>query len=83
MYSVELTNTAKKQFSKLNNILKKRIVANLARSRVRPYAHIKKLVGGPYFRLRVGDYRLILDIKDNKLIILVLELGHRKQIYKK
>lgn len=83
MYSIELTSTAKKQFSKLNNVLKKRIVASLTRIRVRPYSHIKKLVGSPYFRLRVGDYRLILDIQDNKLIILVLELGHRKGIYKK
>jgi mRNA interferase RelE/StbE len=83
MYSVEFSDVAKRQFSKLDHILKKRIVANLKRIRIRPYSHIKKLVGCPYFRLRVGNYRLILDIKDDKLIILVLELGHRKNIYKR
>jgi len=52
----------------------------LERIRIRPYPYVKKLVGSPYFRLRVGDYRVILDIKENELIIHVLELGHRKNI---
>jgi mRNA interferase RelE/StbE len=34
------------------------------------------------WRYRVGDYRLIAQIKDNELIILVVEIGHRKEIYK-
>ena len=34
------------------------------------------------WRYRVGDYRIICQIKDNELIILVVELGHRKDIYK-
>ena len=45
----------------------------------------KKLVGpiyGIYWRYRVGDARIICDIKDEKLIILVIEVGHRKDIYR-
>jgi len=34
------------------------------------------------WRYRVGDYRIIVDIKDNELIILVIAIGHRKEIYK-
>ncbi|MDD5086545.1 MAG: type II toxin-antitoxin system RelE/ParE family toxin, partial [Candidatus Nanoarchaeia archaeon] len=60
-----------------------RIVSTLKRIRIRPYSHIKKLVGSNYFRLRVGDYRVILDIIENKLIIHVIEVGHRKNIYKR
>ncbi len=44
-----------------------------------------KALNGKYkglWRYRVGDYRIICDIQDNQLIILVLELGHRKEIYK-
>lgn len=44
-----------------------------------------KALTGKYkglWRYRVGDYRIICDIQDNQLIILVLELGHRKEIYK-
>ena len=45
----------------------------------------KKLAGpqyGAYWRYRVGDIRIICDIKDQKLIILVVEVGHRKEIYR-
>ena len=44
-----------------------------------------KALTGKYkglWRYRVGDYRIICDIQDNQLIILVLELGHRKEVYK-
>jgi len=83
MYKVELSIKAKKQLYKLNRILKHRIVKNLERIRVRPHAYIKKLVGSPYYSLRVGDYRIILDVQDGKLIIFVIELGHRKNIYQR
>ncbi|MFX0098978.1 MAG: type II toxin-antitoxin system RelE/ParE family toxin [Candidatus Hodarchaeota archaeon] len=43
---------------------------------------IKKLVGFPYYRIRVGDYRVIFDVQDDKLIVLILEVGNRKKIYK-
>ncbi|MGP6174284.1 type II toxin-antitoxin system RelE family toxin [Corynebacterium sp. A21] len=45
---------------------------------------VKKLQGGEgEYRLRVGSYRVIYDINDGELIILVLHLGHRKDIYRK
>jgi len=78
---VKFSQSAEKDFYKLEKDLQKRIVASLERICIRPYPHVKKLVGNPYFRLRVGKYRLILDIKDSQLIILVLELGARKNIY--
>lgn len=82
MYSVEFSNKAREQFSKFSKDVKKRIVSVLERIKVRPYSFVKKLVGSPYFRLRVGDYRVILNIEKNKLIIYVVEVGHRKKIYK-
>jgi mRNA interferase RelE/StbE len=82
MYDVEFSQAAEKQFFKLEKDVQQRIISALERIRIRPYPHVKKLVGSPYFRLRVGDYRVIMDINENKLIILVLEIGHRKNIYK-
>ena len=82
MYDVEFSQTAEKQLFKLEKAVQQRIISALERIRIRPYPHVKKLVGSPYFRLRVGDYRVIIDINENKLIILVLEIGHRKNIYK-
>ena len=73
-----------KKIKKLPPDVQERIYSSLERIRIRPYSFVKKLVGmGHLFRFRVGDYRLIMDIKDNELQILVLKLGHRKNIYKK
>ena len=82
MYSVEFTEGAEKQFSKLPEETKKRIIAVLDRIKIRPYHFVKPLIGSNYFRLRIGDYRAILEIKNEKLLILVLEIGHRRNIYK-
>ena len=83
MYELIYSDEVLKQLKKSDNILKKRIIATLERMRFRPHSYTKKLVGSPYFSLRVGDHRIILDIQDNKLIIFVIELGHRRNIYKK
>lgn len=81
MYEIIVSDKAKEQLSKLSQEMKCRIGSVLERIRIRPHHFLKRLVGSPYFRLRVGDYRVILDIKDDKLIIYVIELGHRKNIY--
>ena len=82
MYEMEFSRTAEKQLLKLEKDVQIRIISTLKRIRIRPYPHVKKLVGSPYFRLRVGDYRIILDIKEDKLVILILEVGHRRNIYR-
>jgi len=82
MYGVEFSKVAEKQFYKLDKNIQVRIVSTLERCRIRPHAHAKKLVGNPYFSLRVGDYRVIIDINEGNLLILVIEVGHRKNVYK-
>jgi len=82
MYEIEFSITAEKQFKNLEKSIQIRILSVLERIRIRPYPHVKKLVGSPFFRLRVGEYRVILDIKNDKLIVFVIEVGHRKNIYK-
>jgi len=82
VYSVIFTDTALKQLKKLSRESQERIISVIDRAKIRPYPHVKKLVGCPYFRLRAGDYRIILDIIEDKLIIYVLEVGHRKNVYK-
>ncbi|MDA3854834.1 MAG: type II toxin-antitoxin system RelE/ParE family toxin [Candidatus Woesearchaeota archaeon] len=81
-YDLIYTDKAKKQLKKFDRDLQERILNSLQRCRIRPHSYVKKLVGNPYFRLRVGELRVIVDIKDNKLLILVLEVDHRKRIYK-
>lgn len=81
MYSVEFTKTAENQLSKLPLELQKRFVAVLERIKIRPFHFIKRKEGSPYFIMRVGEHRAILDVKTDKLIIYIMDLGHRKNIY--
>ena len=82
MYSIEFSKTAEKQFDKQEVGIQERIVSSLERIQIRPFSFVERLVGSPYYRLRVGDYRVIMDIQQDKLIIFVIELGHRRNIYK-
>jgi len=82
MFDLFFTGEAKKFLKRLNKEDKTRIISSLERCRIRPYAHVKKLVSSPYFRLRVGDYRVIMDIQSGRLLIIVVEISHRKNIYK-
>ena len=81
MYSDEFSHTAEKQLYKLEKNIQKRIISVLERITIRPFHFVKRKQGTPYFILRVGEHRVILDIRQEKEIIFVIELGHRKNIY--
>ena len=83
MYSIEFSETAKKQLDKLEINTRKRILQALERIKIRPFYFIKRKEDTPYFIFRVGNYRTILRIENNKLLIFVVEVGPRKNIYKK
>ena len=60
-----------------------RIISKLEQIQIRPFKYVKKLVGNPHFSLRVGDYRVILRITSKELVVFVVELAHRKKVYKR
>jgi mRNA interferase RelE/StbE len=80
-YEIVLTDKAEKQLKKLDKVIQERIISALEKIRVRPESFITKIVGDPAYKLRVGDYRVLLEIEHNRLIILVLKMGHRRNIY--
>lgn len=83
MYSIEFSESAQRQLFKLEITIQKRIVNAIDRIRIRPFNFVMKIVGSPYYRLRAGDYRVILDIRNDKMVIMVIHIGHRRNIYKK
>ena len=83
MYEIIFSDKAKSQFNKLEKNVQERIGSVLERIKLRPEHFLEKLIGEPGFKLRVGDYRIFLEIYNDKLVIFVIELGHRKNIYKK
>lgn len=82
MYEIIFSRSAQGQLKKLDKGIQKRIIAVLERIKIRPEAHVRRLVNDPAYRLRVGDYRVIMDIDKKRLIILVLKIGHGRNIYK-
>jgi mRNA interferase RelE/StbE len=81
VYDIIISEKALKQIEKLEKPIQERIFSALEKIRIRPESFVKKLVGIPGFRLRVGDYRIILDIDQGKLLILVIKVGHRRDVY--
>lgn len=88
MWQIIFEKKAEKQFNALNPQVKKRI-ANFIEERLIPSNDPselgKPLVGksfGNHIRFRVGDYRLICDIQEQKITVLVLRIGHRKEVYR-
>lgn len=86
MYRVITTKRFEKEFEKIDRQIQKKIkiwiLKNLEGTR-NPRLYGKRLVGNRknQWRYRIGDYRIIVQIKDKELIILALEVGHRKDIY--
>ncbi len=81
MYEIIFSDRAKIQLNKLEKSVQERIIKALERIKIRPESYITKLVGDPGYKFRVGDYRLIVDINKERLQILVIKVGHRKNIY--
>jgi len=87
-WKIEFQHRAVKQLGKLAKQDANRIVSFLADRVVQddnPRQTGAALQGselGSFWRYRVGDYRIICDIQDNKLVVLVVEIGHRREIYR-
>ena len=82
MYEIIFSETAEKQLKKLEKNVQIRIINALEKIRIRPEKYVRKIVNDPGYRLRVGEYRVIVDIDKGNLLILVINVGHRKKIYK-
>ncbi|MEG0798742.1 MAG: type II toxin-antitoxin system RelE/ParE family toxin [Acidaminococcaceae bacterium] len=86
IFSVRLTEEARKQLKKMDkhtaSLLTGWLRKNLEGS-VNPRQHGKALVANHAgkWRYRVGDYRILAEIRDEEVIILVLAVGHRREIY--
>ena len=86
MYSVQYTSRAIKDINKFSPEVRKRIFHTVDEIKEDPYSHVKKLktpANTPVYSLRVGEYRVLLAIKDLQLIILVLEAGNRSKVDRK
>lgn len=86
MWRLEFSKRADKQLSKMDPGVRRVIVAWLLKNidgRSDPRAHGKGLTANRSgkWRYRVGDYRVLCEIRDEELVVLAIEIGHRRDIY--
>ena len=82
-YTTKLSRKAQKEFDRLDRPLQIRIIQKLKILEKNPRgADAIKMSGAESWRVRVGDYRVIYDIQDGVLVVLVLKIGHRRDIYR-
>jgi mRNA interferase RelE/StbE len=81
-YTAVLSKKAQKQLDKLSDNIAEPIFDAITGLEENPRpAGYKKLKGRDGYRIRIGNYRIIYDIFDKELIIDIITLGHRKDIY--
>lgn len=84
IFQIIWSESAVKKLKKLDKTVAKRIFKKVSELSENPYhSDVTKIIGDPYFRLRIGDYRVIFDIQNDMLRMLILNVGHLKNVYKK
>lgn len=83
-YSIEIKQSAQKELAKLPRSIADKVIKQIKVLADDPRPNgCKKLVGTDYtYRIRINDYRVVYSIFDQQLVIQVIKIGHRKQIYK-
>ena len=81
MFQIEVTETAKDFLKKLQKKDAEIILNKIYSIRENPYRFLKRLQGEKLWRLRIGDYRAKVDVIVSMNKIIVIRIGHRKNIY--
>jgi mRNA interferase RelE/StbE len=83
-YELFLSKDFQKQFERLDEPTRKRVVLELQKILENPRKQgVIQLTGQTHFRTRVGDYRILFDVNEENRSVLVVEVAHRSEIYKK
>lgn len=83
-YSIAYAPSVAKAIRKLDKSTARRLIHAIGAlaSNPRPSGCTQLKGGGGEFRIRVGDYRIVYDIQDDELLVLVLKVGHRREVYR-
>ena len=84
-YEIRIKASALKAIKKLGKQIRGRIVARIVElaDDPRPRGCTGLSGPGPFYRVRVGDYRIIYEVEDDVLVVLVLKVGHRRDVYRR
>lgn len=84
-YEVTLAPAAARQLRKFDPQVRRRVQAaiEILAADPRPPTATRLVGGAGEWRVRTGDYRIIYEIEENRLLVLVLNVGHRREIYQR
>ncbi len=83
-YKIELTPAARRDLKSLPRNILRRVDAKILELAAKPRPRGVKMLAGPerFLRARVGDYRIIYCIEDDRLVVLLVRIGHRRDVYR-
>ena len=83
-YAVEFKPSAARDFSKLPQSVQKKLVPkiNALATHPRPPGVVRLSGSEDLYRIRTGDYRIVYEIRDAVLVVLIVKIGHRREIYR-
>ncbi len=83
-YKLEFTTSALKEFQALETALQKRIGERILSLADEPFpSGVRKLQGVEnHFRIRVGDYRVIYRVDGGRVVVVIVRIGHRRDVYR-
>jgi mRNA interferase RelE/StbE len=83
-YQIEVVKQAAKQFKALPDLVQQRIAPRIDALAIDPrgLGSVKLAGAENLYRIRVGDYRIIYSIEDDLLVILVVKIAHRREVYR-
>jgi len=82
-YSIEILRTAQKQLSTIEQPQQQRIIEAIRELAIDPRpSGCKKRSGRPAYRIRIGSFRVIYEVHDKQLLVVVVTIGDRKNVYR-
>jgi len=85
-YSVKFTKSAGREFNKLPGAIQDKIIDAIEVLSINPFSEllrVKKLKGAAsLYRIRAGEYRIVYEVRKDILIILIIKIGHRRDVYR-
>lgn len=85
-YTIEFVKSARKEFERLPVKLRAKVTEALQLLAQNPYSEllkIKKMKGAAdLYRVRLGDYRILYELRKKRLVVVVIKIGHRREVYR-
>jgi mRNA interferase RelE/StbE len=84
LYQIEFSRQADRQFRNLPSQIQQRLKSKIDSLANTPRPHGSEKLSGtePLYRIRVGDYRIVYAVEDERLLVLVVKVGHRREVYR-